>query len=94
MTKDKKTKNIIDLTSFRKSKALEEELAKGRTPLYLSHLKGRVTGNPHLNGTHTDGFGDRITRIRKSLERINALMTELKKMPEQHRSERRRARRK
>ncbi len=82
MNEDKNSGKIFDFTNFKRSKAISEELAKGRTPLYLSHLKGRVSGSPHLKGTHKEGFGDRISKIRKSLERINALMTDLKKMPE------------
>ncbi len=93
MSNEKKPGQLVELSSFRRKKAINDELAQGRTPLYLSHLEGRVSGNPHLKGTHAEGFGDRITKIRKSLERINNLMNELKKMPEQ-RSERRSAPRK
>ena len=79
-----KKKNVVDLASFRLKKQVSNELANGRTPLYLSHLEGRVSNNPHLKGDHVggEGFGDRISRIRKSLERINTLMNELKKLPE------------
>ena len=75
---------IVDLASFRKKKEIDQELARGgRRPLYVSHMTGKVTGqNPEAGGqndTQAD-FGDRLQRIRSSLEKINRLMSELKKM--------------
>ena len=77
-------KNVVDLASFRKKKETAGEFARGREPLYVSHLEGKVTGNPNakspVTGTAAEGFGDRLTRIRSSLEKINRLMADLKKM--------------
>lgn len=70
--------NVVDLSSFRKKKAAQEELARGRNPLYVSHLTGKVTG--HSQTAPSPDFGDRLQRIRSSLEKINRLMSELKKM--------------
>jgi hypothetical protein len=44
----------------------EQEEKRGRQPLYKSH--------------GSSDFGDRMARIRASLERINMLMAELKKL--------------
>lgn len=57
--------NVVNIL---KNKKTEE----GRQPLFVSH--GRV------RGPTPDDFGDRLTRIRTSLEKINKLMIELKKM--------------
>ncbi len=38
------------------------------------------TSSPHFNVPEANDFGDRLTRIRASLEKINRLMSELKKM--------------
>jgi hypothetical protein len=72
---------VVDLASFRKSKEVAEELTRGgRSPLYVSHMTGKVTGSPHMKRPESPDFGDRLQRIRSSLEKINRLMTELKKM--------------
>ena len=72
--------DVVDLAAFRKKKDVGEEFARGRQPLYVSHLTGKVTGSPHLKGPESPDFGDRLQRIRSSLDKINRLMTELKKM--------------
>ncbi len=77
---NRKSGNVVDLSSFRKKKDTESELSPGRKPLYVSHMKGKVTGSPHFKSPEANDFGDRLTRIRSSLEKINNLMGELKKM--------------
>ena len=78
---------IVDLARFRKKKEVAEEFGRGREPLYVSHLTGKVTGNPHMKSPESPDFGDRLTRIRSSLEKINRLMSELKKMSSEGASE-------
>lgn len=51
----------------------------GRTPLFVSHIDGTVKGSSHFNRPTNENFGDRISRIRTSLDRINKLMAELRK---------------
>ena len=70
---------IVSLSEFRNKKSLEKELAGERTPLYVSHLDGKLKGSPHFKRGDAEDFGDRLTRIRASLERINQLMAEIKK---------------
>jgi hypothetical protein len=74
--------NVVSLSSFRQKKTEEEGLSRGRKPLYVSHKDGKVTGSPHLKtpANKSADFGDRVSRIRASLDRINVLMSELKKM--------------
>lgn len=69
---------VLDLGAFRAKKQTEEELSLERTPLYVSHKEGTIKGSPHFRRPSEADFGDRIQRIRHSLERINALMVELK----------------
>ncbi|MBP9706945.1 MAG: hypothetical protein KBD78_04825 [Oligoflexales bacterium] len=78
----KSDSKIVSIIEFRQKKAIDKETADTRKPLYVSHTQGRVTSSPHLGSTHMDGqdFGDRMSRIRNSLERINNLMAELKAM--------------
>jgi hypothetical protein len=71
---------VIDLGSFRKKKEVTQELARGRNPLFISHAQGKVTGSPHFKGPQDSDFGDRLQRIRASLDKINRLMAELKKI--------------
>ena len=82
ITKDAK---IIDFSTFRRKKTEEQDLTRGRSkPLYVSHNEGTVTTSPHADRSgKTEDFGDRVSRIKASLERINSLMAELKKMSAQ-----------
>lgn len=69
---------VIDLNEHRKKKQEENDLTRGRKPLYVSHLKGTATGDK----TDDQNLGDRISRIKNSLERINKLMKMLKDQSE------------
>ncbi|WP_141734840.1 hypothetical protein [Oligoflexus tunisiensis] len=71
--------NVVDFTVFKRNKDAQTDLARGRTPLHVSHIDGKVKGSPHFRRPEADDFGDRMQRIKNSLEKINQLMTELKK---------------
>lgn len=58
--------NVIDFNKKKKS----NEQRRGRQPLYISKTGYR----------NSEDYGDRLTRIKESLDRINKLMAELKKM--------------
>jgi hypothetical protein len=73
---------VVDFKSFKEKKTMDRDLARGRKPLYVSHTNGNVSSNKEgasKDGTGAD-FGDRLVKIRSSLDRINQLMTELKKL--------------
>ena len=71
---------VISLIQYREKKDIESNLSRGRNPLYVSHLNGKIKGSPHLSRPSAENFGDRLHRIRQSLEKINRLMAELKKL--------------
>ncbi len=78
------SKNVINFAEAKAKKQIKEDLAQGRQPLYISHLDGKLKGSPHLNGAHLnagehDDFGDRLGRIKTTLEKINRLMSELRR---------------
>jgi hypothetical protein len=75
---ENKSKNVVELSSFRKKKETAEEFARGRSPLYVSHTSGKISGSKEA--ASEDTFGDRYQRIKSSLEKINRLMAELKKI--------------
>ena len=77
--KEKNPSNVVDFTNFKRSRDLDDQLSRGRTPLHVSHIDGKVKGSPHLRRPEADDFGDRMQRIKASLEKINQLMGELKK---------------
>jgi hypothetical protein len=79
---DKNSNQVVSLSEFKAKKTVKEDLAGGRTPLYVSHLDGKVKGSPHFRRPDAEDFGDRLSRIRSSLERINKLMADLKKTSE------------
>ncbi len=61
--------NVIDLTAKRKELSIKNQLVRmGREPLYESHMKG------------TNYRNDFNTRLKDSLDKINALMVSLKEM--------------
>lgn len=68
--------NVVSLAQFRAKKHNTQELTRGRKPLYVSHLNKTVSSE---SGDSHD-LGDRISRIKSSLERINTLMKDLKSM--------------
>lgn len=69
---------VVDLQAYRQNKKLETDFARGRQPLYSSHLDQSAAASAKQN-SEDDDFGQRMQRIRSSLERINQLMYELKK---------------
>jgi hypothetical protein len=79
---EKNSNQVVSLSDFKRKKTVKQDLAGGRTPLYVSHLNGKVNGSPHFRGPDAEDFGDRLSRIRSSLERINKLMADLKKKSE------------
>ena len=64
------------MSKYKAEKKIKEDLARGRTPLYVSHATGKITGTP--NEDKQEDFGSRLARIRASLDKINRLMSELK----------------
>lgn len=71
--------NVIDLNAARFKKQVREDLAKGRTPLYVSYKTGNVTTGEQVLKPKED-FGDKLGKVKQSLERINNLMDELRKL--------------
>lgn len=79
-SKPVKPTNVFDMQKFRTKKSTEQEFAHGgRKPLYISYLDGQVKGSPHFQRHDSEDFGERMQRIKASLERINQLMADLKK---------------
>jgi len=73
--------NIISISEYRVKQNIKDELAHGRNPLYVSHLTGKITGSSSREPKQD--FGDRLSKVRASIEKINRLMRELKELNEQ-----------
>lgn len=73
---------VIELSAFKKKQETKNEISRNRKPLYVNEASGAVTGRP--NAPKQDGkngdFADRLVKIRGSLDRINQLMSEIKKL--------------
>ena len=76
--------NIVNLHDFKRRKESSEEFVRNeRKPLYVSHLTGQIsasdkaTERTKAKGEAND-FGDRLHRIRSSLDKINKLISDLK----------------
>lgn len=65
---------VIDFNKFKRGKQFKDDMARGRTPLYISHRDGKIYGSPHGRQQTDKHFGDRVARIKVSLEKINRLM--------------------
>ena len=71
-----------DVIDFKKFKKAKQNVDGDKPTLYVSHVTGKVTGSP--NPEKTEGLGNRLERIRASLDKINRLMAELKEMGDKH----------
>ncbi|MEY4630442.1 MAG: hypothetical protein RIQ81_562 [Pseudomonadota bacterium] len=70
--------NIVSLDAFKRRKESAEEFVRNdRKPLYVSHLTGKI-GDSEKIKTEANDFGDRLQRIRTSLDKINKLISDLK----------------
>ena len=75
-TQSETSSNVVSLANFKAKKETSNELARGRRPLYVSHATGKASSKENNKAD----LGDRISRIKSSLERINNLMKDLKTM--------------
>jgi len=73
---------VVQLASFKKKRETQEELARARKPLYVNHADGAISGTQAgaKNGGANEDFADRLGKIKGSLDRINQLMAEIKKL--------------
>lgn len=66
---------IINLAEYVKSKNINKEFANERKPLYVSYNEGKITGDKSA-----ETLGDRLKRIRTTLDKINDIMVDLKRL--------------
>ena len=52
--------NVVDLSKFKSKKKTEDDLARGREPLFVSHRTGKISGSPHFNRPQAEDFGGPI----------------------------------
>ncbi len=72
------SRNIVSLDAFKRRKHSAEEFVRNeRKPLYVSHLTGKIDDTGKIKNEAND-FGDRLQRIRSSLDKINKLISDLK----------------
>lgn len=78
LTSNKRDPNVVNLQDFKRRKTSAEEFVRNeRKPLYVSHLTGRISDSKNTQDEAND-FGDRLQRIRSSLDKINKLIADLK----------------
>lgn len=72
--------NIVNLHDFKRRKESSEEFVRNeRKPLYVSHLTGQISDSDKSKSKgEANDFGDRLQRIRSSLDKINKLISDLK----------------
>ena len=76
---EEKRGQVVDLASFRQKRSIENDRQPG--VLYVNHQTGKITGAPRA--APDPEFGERLQRIRASMEKINRLMREIKEMSNQ-----------
>jgi hypothetical protein len=77
------TVKVIDFKSFKQKQDVNNEVSRSRKPLFVNKDNGRISGTTSgaKSSDHgSDDFGDRLQKIRSSLDRINSLMADLKKL--------------
>lgn len=73
---------ILDFSAFKNKQDINKEFSRSRKPLFVNQDKGRISGSSDeaKSAQSNEDFGDRLQKIRSSLERINTLMADLKKL--------------
>jgi hypothetical protein len=71
---------VVDFGAFKKKRDVKEEVARSRKPLYVNSSEGSISGMNPSQKQGKEDFAERLTKIRGSLDRINQLMTEIKKL--------------
>jgi hypothetical protein len=76
------TSKVISFTAYKNKETINNEFSHSRKPLYVNSDDGRISGNPVVasKGAQEGDLGDRLHKIRSSLDRINTLMADLKKL--------------
>lgn len=76
------TSKVISFTAYKNKEAINKEFSHSRKPLYVNSDNGRISGNLEVatRGAPEGDLGDRLHKIRSSLDRINTLMADLKKL--------------
>lgn len=62
-------------------KVISKAIGRNRQTLSISHLSGKVTSSGDNRHLEADEFANRMLRIKKSLDRINDLMEQVKNRP-------------
>lgn len=77
-----KKSKILDFSAFKNKQEINNEFSRSRKPLFVNSDKGNISGtNDRAQPVQaSEDFGDRLQKIRSSLERINTLMADLKKL--------------
>ena len=80
---DPPTSKVISFTDYKTKNAVNSEFSHARKPLYVNSDDNRISGKPESAASSTPAsgdLGDRLHKIRSSLDRINTLMADLKKL--------------
>ena len=77
-------KKVVDFSAFKTKQNVKNEFSRSRKPLYVDQDEGKISGASDGAKSAADNsnedFGERLLKIRASLDRINSLMANLKKL--------------
>lgn len=73
--------NVVSLGTYKRKKLVQEDVARGRTPLYISYLDGHIKGGAGFQRHDEDTFAERWARIQAALDKINKMSAEVKNAP-------------
>jgi hypothetical protein len=77
-------KKVLDFSAFKNKQTVNSEFSRSRKPLYVNQDEGKISGSSDSAVSAADAsgedFGERLLKIRASLDRINSLMANLKKL--------------
>jgi hypothetical protein len=77
-------KKVLDFSAFKNKQNVNSEFSRSRKPLYVNQDEGKISGSADgavsAADASSEDFGERLLKIRASLDRINSLMANLKKL--------------
>lgn len=65
--------SLTNINEYKKKKQIEQELSRGRIPLFISHKTGKITA-----GQSEIDYGTRLQNVRNKIDRIEEFLKTIK----------------
>lgn len=76
---------VVQFNDFKAKKEEKEKLCHRNKPLYLSYSKASANrGGNDLEQQNLSDFSDKIASLKASIDKVNGLLSDLKRIPNSH----------